>query len=89
MERAVSVKGTGRLPTREALGVLFSAQARVLCIGLFLAYLSTAAFYAFIAIFLSDVVGVRHEWIGLVMSIGVFLEISGRCTCRSSRPRFG
>ena len=75
VEWPVAAKGAAKLPTREALSVLFSAQARVLCIGLFLAYLSTAAFYAFIAIFLSDVVGVKHELIGLVMAIGVFLEI--------------
>lgn len=73
--RAVAVKGAAKMPTKEALSVLFSAPARVLCIALFLAYLSTAAFYAFIAIFLSEVVKVEHEMIGLVMSIGVFLEI--------------
>ncbi len=73
--RPLPAEGAARLPTREALAVLFSPQARVLCIGLWLGYLATAGFYAFIALFLREVVLVDPALIGLVMSIGVFLEI--------------
>ncbi len=65
----------GRLPTGEALRVLFSPAGRRLCLGLVLAYLVTAAFYAFIAIYFKEVVGIPASQIGLVMSIGVFFEI--------------
>jgi len=64
-----------RLPTREALSVLFSKTGRRLCFGLVLAYLVTAAFYAFVAIYYREVVGIPASRIGLVMSIGVFFEI--------------
>lgn len=75
VERAVPAEGSGRLPTRDALVVLFSPQARPLCVALWLGYLSTAAYYAFIALFLREVVGVDPAMIGLVMSIGVVVEI--------------
>ena len=77
--RAPVAPGKGRvqrrLPTGEALGVLFSSAGRRLCLGLVLAYLVTAAFYAFIAIYYKEVVGIPASRIGLVMSIGVFFEI--------------
>lgn len=64
-----------RLPTSEALTVLFSAPARRLCLGLALAYVALAAFYAYIAIYFREVVGIPPSKIGLVMSVGVFFEI--------------
>jgi len=70
-----NAKRAARLPTREALAVLFSPTGRRLCLGLVLAYLVTAAFYAFIAIFYREIVGIPASRIGLVMSIGVFFEI--------------
>ncbi|MEM7696974.1 MAG: MFS transporter [Verrucomicrobiota bacterium] len=64
-----------RLPTRLAFGALFSPSARWLCIGLFIAFLGSSTYYAFIGNFMSEVAGVPNNWIGIIINIGVTLEI--------------
>ena len=64
-----------RLPTREAMRALFSPQARYLCLGLALAYMATIAYYSFIPIYFKEVIGISERHIGLVINIGVTLEI--------------
>ena len=64
-----------RLPTSEAIRALFSPKARYLCLGLALAYMATIAYYSFMPIYFKEVIGISERYIGLVINIGVTLEI--------------
>jgi len=66
---------SGRLPTREALRAIFSPQARWLSIGLFFGFLAASCYYAFIGNYLDEVVGIPKRHIGLIINLGVALEI--------------
>ncbi len=65
----------GGLPTVEALKVLISPEARFLSLGLILAFAATTAYYGYISLYYSQVIGIRSSQIGLYLSIGVVLEI--------------
>ncbi|MEM9016905.1 MAG: MFS transporter [Verrucomicrobiota bacterium] len=64
-----------RLPTREAFRSIFSPEARWLSIGLFFGFSAASCYYAFIGNFLDEVVGFPKKQIGLVINLGVALEI--------------
>lgn len=63
------------LPTTQALRTLFSPQARFLCLGLALSYMAAVAYYSFISIYFREVIGIADQHIGLVINIGVVLEV--------------
>lgn len=63
------------LPTREALNQLFSPRARFLCLGLAFGYMAAVAYYSFISIYFREVIGIPERYIGLVINIGVVIEI--------------
>lgn len=65
----------GGLPTVAALKVLISPEARVLSIGLVLAFAATTAYYGYISLYYAEVIGIKQSHIGLYLSIGVVLEI--------------
>lgn len=73
-------KGDGtekpRLPTSEALSRLFSPRARYLCLGLAFGYMAAVAYYSFISIYFREVIGIEERFIGLVINIGVAIEIA-------------
>ena len=71
-------KGPSRLPSRQALRAIFAPNARWLSIGLFLAYLAAATYYAFIGNYLDEVIGIPKRHIGLIINLGVVLELG--CT---------
>ena len=64
-----------RLPTTEALARLWSPDARFLCLGLALAYMGTVAYYTFIPIYFQQVIGIDPSYIGLIINLGVVIEI--------------
>ncbi|MEX2580077.1 MAG: MFS transporter [Verrucomicrobiales bacterium] len=68
---------TGRrgLPTGAALRAICAPNARWLAIGLFFGFLAATSYYAFIGNFLDEVVGVEKRHIGLIINLGVLLEI--------------
>ncbi|MEM9283582.1 MAG: MFS transporter [Verrucomicrobiota bacterium] len=66
---------SSRLPTKAALQAIFGPNARWLSIGLFFGFLAAATFYAFIGNFLDEAVGIEKRYIGLIINIGVSLEI--------------
>lgn len=66
---------SGQLPTREAFRAIFAPNARWLCIGLFFGFMAASTYYSFIGNFLDEVVGIPKRYIGLVINIGVVLEI--------------
>lgn len=71
-------EGTSRLPSRQALSAIFAPNARWLSIGLFFAFLAAATYYAFIGNYLDEVVGIPRRHIGLIINLGVLLEVG--CT---------
>ncbi len=66
------------LPSRRALSAIFAPKARWLSIGLFFGYLAAANYYAFIGNYLDEVVGVSKRHIGLIINLGVLIEVG--CT---------
>ncbi|MEO0416014.1 MAG: MFS transporter, partial [Verrucomicrobiota bacterium] len=65
----------GSIPTSKALGTIFSKHGRWLAIGLFVAFMSSSTFYATIGNYFSEEVNIPAKYIGLIINIGVFLEI--------------
>ncbi|MCB1232675.1 MAG: MFS transporter [Verrucomicrobiae bacterium] len=63
------------LPTKEAFRRLISPRARYLCLGLVFGYMAAVAYYTFISIYLREVIGIESHYIGLVINIGVVVEI--------------
>lgn len=63
------------LPTKDALRAIFGPGARWLSIGLFFAFMAASTYYAFIGNYLDEVVGIPKRHIGLIINIGVVLEI--------------
>ena len=66
---------SNRLPTKEALQAIFAPNARWLSIGLFFGFMAVSAFYAFIGNFFDESVGIPKKYIGLVINIGVVIEV--------------
>lgn len=64
-----------KLPTTAALRAIFQPEARWLSIGLFFGFMAAATYYAFIGNFLDEVVGIPKKHIGLIINLGVVLEI--------------
>ncbi len=77
VRRIASAAGS-RLPSRQALKAIFAPNARWLSIGLFFGFLAAATYYAFIGNFLNEVVGIPNRHIGLIINLGVLLEVG--CT---------
>ncbi len=64
-----------KAPTRDAAKVLLSKATLPLCIGLFFVHTATTAYYPILSVFLKDEVGIANEWVALVLSLGVAIEI--------------
>ncbi|NLT71585.1 MAG: MFS transporter [Verrucomicrobiaceae bacterium] len=67
--------GTRRLPSRQALHAIFGPNARWLAIGLFFAFFAVSTYYAFIGNYLDEVIGIPRRHIGLIINLGVVLEL--------------
>jgi len=72
---APGVRGRAGLPTLDALGTLFGPGTRVFCLAMFLAFMSAITYGNLFPHYLRDIAGVGEDSIGLVMNIGVVLEI--------------
>ncbi len=66
---------SNRLPTSAALRAIFNPEARWLSIGLFFGFMAASTYYAFIGNYLDEVVGIPKKHIGLIINLGVALEI--------------
>jgi PPP family 3-phenylpropionic acid transporter len=66
--------GLSRLPTAAAARALLQPQALVFCAAMFLISLSLGAFYTFHPLYLADL-GIASRWIGLIVNIGVAVEV--------------
>lgn len=71
LTRAVKKK----TPTLSAAKALFSPSTLPLCLGLFFVHTAASAYYPIMSVFLSDEVGIPDEWVAMVLSLGVAIEI--------------
>ena len=69
------VKGATGLPTANALRTLFGPGTRIFCFAMFLAFMSAVTYYNYFPNYLRDVGGIPEHSIGLVMNVGVVIEI--------------
>jgi PPP family 3-phenylpropionic acid transporter len=76
--KRIGAGASSRLPTRQALTAIFAPNARWLSIGLFFGFFAAATYYAFIGNYLDEVVGIPKRYIGLIINLGVLLEVG--CT---------
>lgn len=68
-------KVSKKLPTAAALKAIFQPEARWLSVGLFFGFMAASTYYAFIGNYLDEVVGIPKKHIGLIINLGVVLEI--------------
>lgn len=73
--RAHEVDGPKRLPTLSAARTILESHMAVFCIAMFILHLAISAYYTFYPIYLTRQLGIDAKWIGLIMSIGVAIEI--------------
>lgn len=64
-----------RLPTALAFRILVQPHMRVFALSMFLFFLGTFSFTSFYPLYLSEVVGVKEQWVGLIFNFGVVIEI--------------
>ncbi len=68
-------RSRGGLPTAMALRTLLRPHMRIFCLALFLAYMGLSGFGSFQPLYLVEYVGINAEWVGLIISFGVAVEI--------------
>ena len=78
-----------RLPSGEALTALIGPKGRFFLLSMFLAYAASTAYHTFFPVYLRSVVGVDSADIGLIINLGVFLEIFYILALEKLRRRFG
>lgn len=78
-----------RLPSSEAFAVLISPKGRYFLLCMFLAYGASTAYHTFFPVYLRSTVGVKASLVGLIISVGVFLEIFYILALGRLRKRFG
>ncbi len=73
----IAARTTGRrsLPTVAALKAMLEPHVLVFCISLWLVHLAVASYYTFYPRYVIEEVGIDRKWVGLVVSIGVTIEI--------------
>ena len=65
-----------RIPTSEAARKMFSGPLLIFCIASFVLNAGQAPYYTYYAIYLKEKAGIAQQWVGLISSIGVVVEIS-------------
>lgn len=78
-----------KLPSVAAARVLFGPEGRWMCLPLIIAYLCAPAYHAFFPLYLKEIAGYQENVIGLIICIGVVLEIFVILSLDRLRGRFG
>lgn len=63
------------LPTLEAVRACLNPQVLAFCGVMFLTQLTTAAYYGFYPLYLTDIVHIKAQWVGVIAGLGVGVEI--------------
>ena len=64
-----------RLPTAEAGRRMLEPHLLTFAAAIWLVHLSASAYYAFYPLYLTRVVGLGEEWVGLIANLGVAIEV--------------
>lgn len=68
--------GKGKsLPTLLALRCLLQPDLALFCAAMWLTQAATAAYYTFYPLYLTRIIGVQDQWLGLISAVGVVFEI--------------
>jgi PPP family 3-phenylpropionic acid transporter len=62
-------------PTVSALRSMLSPHVAVFCVGMWMLHMAVSAYYAFFPLYLTQTVGIEAQWVGLVINLGVVIEI--------------
>jgi len=65
----------GGLPTMAAARVLFRYPTILFCLAMALTQFAAAGYYGFYPLYLTEVVAIGPEWLGLISNIGVTVEV--------------
>lgn len=63
------------LPTVLALKCMLQPDVALFCIAMWLVQVVSAAYYTFYPLYLTRVIGLGDQWLGLISSVGVVFEI--------------
>ena len=63
------------LPTLLALKCMLQPDVALFCIAMWLVQIVSAAYYTFYPLYLTRVIGLQDQWLGLISSVGVVFEI--------------
>ena len=69
------VKDGKTLPTLLALRCMLQPDLALFCAAMWLTQAASAAYYTFYPLYLTRVIGVGDQWLGLIASVGVVFEI--------------
>ena len=72
---ATALPASTRLPTLAAGKAMLRGPVFVFCVAIFLLNTAGTAHYSFFPLYLTDKVGFRQEWVGIITSLGVIAEI--------------
>lgn len=64
-----------KLPTVDAARALFGKKMLVFCLASFLIQMSTACYYTYYPVYLTQGLGISSKWSAMIMNIGVVVEI--------------
>jgi len=64
-----------KMPTIEALRSITERHLLVYCLGMWFVHLACAAYYGFHPLYLTKLVGIDEKWVGMIMNIGVGIEV--------------
>ena len=74
--RAVlAATGRSRLPTLGALRAMLEPHVLIFCIAMWLIHVAIIGFYGFYPLYLTQTIGIDRQWVGLIASVGVVIEI--------------
>jgi PPP family 3-phenylpropionic acid transporter len=74
-KRSTEEREKERLPTGEAARRMLRGPLLIFCLASFLLNAAQAPYYTYYAIYLKEKVGIGQEWVGLISSVGVLVEI--------------
>lgn len=67
--------GAASMPTLAAAKILLGRPLLVFCTAIFLIQMAMASYYTFYPLYLTERVGIDKQWVGLISTIGVVVEI--------------
>ncbi|MDF2439860.1 MAG: transporter, family, 3-phenylpropionic acid transporter [Abditibacteriota bacterium] len=71
----VATPAKQQLPVVAAWRVLRRPPVMVFCLSLMLTHLTSATYYAFYPLYLTETIGIPQQWVGLIFNFGVLFEI--------------